>query len=86
MVFLAIEPKAASEAINFALKAGWIVWVGSDAITTEEHKRLTSAGANVTRFSYPLSNATPEWVDSSLATIREHHPGEIVWVQHTWSE
>jgi len=86
MVYLALEPRAASEAIRLALDAGWYVWVGADAITPEEHKRFCLGGAKLTRFSYPLANATSEVIADALATIEEHHPGEIVWVQHVWSE
>src|SRR6266498_1730357 len=84
MVYLALEPKAASEAIRIATSTGWSVWVGSDAITEEEHKRLYSAGVSVTRFSYPLSDATREVIDDALETIGEHHPSEIIWVQYIW--
>jgi hypothetical protein len=86
MVYLALEPRAASEAIRLAAIAGWCVWVGSDAITPEEHHRLCANGAQLTRFSYPLANAIPDVIADSLVTIEEHHPGEIVWVQHVWSE
>jgi hypothetical protein len=86
MVYLALEPKAASEAIRLATDAGWSVWVGSDAITPEDHKRLSAGGARLTRFSYPLANATAEVIADALGVIEEHHPGEIVWVQHVWPE
>jgi hypothetical protein len=86
MVYLALEPRAASEAIRHAIDAGWFVWMGSDAISPEEHKRLSLNGAKLTRFSYPLANASPDDIASALGTIEEHHPGEIVWVQHVWQE
>lgn len=82
MVYLALEPKAASEVIRLATSADCSVWVGSDAITEDEHKRRYSIGAKVTRFAYPLAEATPEVVSEALAIIEEHHPGEIVWLQH----
>jgi hypothetical protein len=82
MVYLAVEPRAACEAIQVARKTGSPVWVGSDAITSEEHKRLVQEGVSVTRFSTPMANATPEVIDAALATIKEHHPSEIIFVQH----
>lgn len=82
MVYLALEPRAASEAIRFAIQTGCAVRVGSDSITLEEHKRLVLQGADVTRFSYPLANAASNVIADALGTIEEHHPGEIVWVQH----
>jgi hypothetical protein len=62
------------------------VWVGSDAITSEEHQTLVRDGANVTLFVYPLANATADVVADALATIEEHHPSETVWAQHIQPE
>src|SRR5439155_23980334 len=42
--------------------------------------------AKLTRFSYPLANATSQVIADASGTIEEHHPGEIVWVQHVWSK
>jgi len=84
MVCLALTPKAASEAIGLATSTGCSVWVGSDAITEDEHKRLYSMGAKVTRFAYPLAEATAEVIADALETVGEHHPSEIIWVRHIW--
>jgi len=85
MVCFALEPKAASEAIRLASSTGWSVWLGSDAITQEEHYRLCNTGLSITRFAYPLAQATPEVVDDALGEIEEHHPNEIIWVQYVRS-
>jgi len=82
MVYLALEPEAAREAIALVRKSECSVWVGSDALTGEEFQRLVAEGVKVTRFSYPLSGASPETVESAISVIEEHHPGETVWVQH----
>jgi hypothetical protein len=81
MVCLALEPKAASEAIRLATSTGWSVWVGSDAITHEEHEQLSRTGLRITRFAYSLAEATPELVADVLGEIEERHPNEIIWVQ-----
>ncbi len=82
MVYLALEPMASVEAIDIARKTGCAVWVGSDAITEEEHKRLTRDGVNFTRFAYPLAHASGDDIADALATVREHHPHEIIWIQY----
>ena len=84
MVCLALKPKAASEAIRLAASIGWSVWVGSDALTEEEHHRLCNTGLSITRFVYPLAEATPEVIADALYEVGEHHPSEIIWVQHIW--
>ena len=81
MVYLALEPAAALEAIQLAKQTGAAVWVGSDAITHEEHWRLGAEGLNLTRFAYALSGVSPETVAGAVSTVIEHHPNETLWVQ-----
>jgi hypothetical protein len=82
MVYLALDRSSALGAIAFARAGGNSVWVGSDAISEQEHRRFVSEGVKLTRFIYPLAGAQPSVVEDALATIEEHHPGEIIWVQH----
>jgi hypothetical protein len=86
MVFLILEPQAVSDTVRLAKQCGHSVWVGSDAITSEEHQNLVRDGVKVTRFAYPLANETADVVADALATIEEHHPSEIIWVQHVCAE
>jgi len=82
MVYFALEPAAAVEAIHLSKEVGCAVWVGSDAITEEQLKQLSQDGHNITRFSHPLGNAANKDIAFDLATIEEHHPNEIIWVQY----
>jgi hypothetical protein len=82
MVYLALDRSSALQAISSAKSSGHSVWVGADAISAEEHQRFGSEGVKLTRFIYPLSDAKASVVDSALATVEEHHPGEVIWVQH----
>ena len=77
MVFLAISPAGLSEAI--ALANGSPVWCSAEAITEEEFERLESG--NVTRLSYEISDQGREVLNEALATIREHHPQERIWIE-----
>ena len=86
MVFLILEPQAVSDTVRLAKQCGQSVWVGSDAITSEEHQNLVRDGVKVTRLAYPLANETADVVADALATIEEHHPSEIIWVQHVCAE
>jgi hypothetical protein len=82
MVYLALDRASALKAIALAASGGHAVWVGSDAISEEEHVRFGSEGVNLTRFAYALASANASVVEEALATVEEHHPGEIIWVQH----
>lgn len=81
MVFLALDPNAAVEAIAVARLSGAAVWVGSDAMSHDEHYRIAAEGINLTRFEYPLFGVDTGAVDEALQAVRDHHPGETVWVQ-----
>lgn len=81
MVFLALEPKSAAEAIALARRTGAAVWIGSDAMSHDDHYRIASEGVNLTRFEYPLSDADATVVEDAIATVLQHHPNETVWVQ-----
>jgi hypothetical protein len=82
MVFLVLQPGAVVEALRLAQQAGCAVWVGSEAVTQEQHQQLTRSGVNVTRFPYPLANASAVVIEDAVNTIKEHHPDEVIWVQH----
>jgi hypothetical protein len=82
MVYLALDRSSALEAISSAKAAGHSVWVGSDAVSEEEHRRLRTEGVKLTRFMYPLTGAEAAVVEDALATIEEHHPVEVIWAQH----
>ena len=86
MVFLVLKPESVSDTVRLAKQSGESVWVGSDAITSEEHQDLVRDRVKVTRFSYLLANGTADVVADALATIEEHHPSEIIWVQHIQTE
>jgi hypothetical protein len=81
VVLLVLEPDAVADALLVAQSANAAVWIGSDAMTHEEHFRRASGGLNISRFAYPLSGASPDVVEDAVATIAEHHPGETVWLQ-----
>jgi hypothetical protein len=80
VVFLALTREAALEAIALAKAGGHHVWVGTDVLSQAEHSAQVDKGVKLTRFSFALS-ADSDTVDDAVATIREHHPSESIWVQ-----
>jgi hypothetical protein len=82
MVYLALNRNSALAAIGAARVGGDAVWVGSDSLSAEEHHRFGSEGVNVTMFNHALSGVDAAVLEDALASIAEHHPGEVIWVQH----
>lgn len=79
MVFLALSPSGLAEALRMAADKDAAVWCGSDAISEEEFEACEFK--RLTRFSYPLHDASSEVVSGAIETIEEHHPSERVWVE-----
>jgi hypothetical protein len=82
MVYLALDRTSALDVIRFVRGHAHAIWVGADVISREEHQRFVSEGVNLTRFGYSVDREDAEVMAMSLETIREHHPGETIWVQH----
>jgi hypothetical protein len=78
-VFLALTAGGLTQALRLA--AGSPVWCGADATTEQAFSGL--AGRNVTRFNYSFTaHAQQQVLECAVSTIREHHPGSHVWVEH----
>ena len=82
MIYLAIDRTSALDLIRVVRGHAHAIWVGADVISREEHQRFVSEGVNLTRFSYTLAREDADAMAVALETIREHHPGETIWVEH----
>lgn len=79
MVYLALTPQGLHEILELLEPAKASVWCGADAMSEAEFEKLERGG--VSRFRYPLANASCTTIQEALATIEEHHPGERVWIE-----
>ena len=61
--------------INAACDA---VWVNAEVLSPGEVRDLRAAGWNLTTFAHRLDVSD---LASDLATIREHHPGHVIWAE-----
>ncbi|GKS97518.1 hypothetical protein [Acidovorax sp. SUPP2825] len=76
MIYLAITPVGLKEALQLKSNGGsHHIWCGSDLVFD-----LMSI-KDVSQFNYPLMGASLDIIEGALETIREHHPGEVVWVE-----
>lgn len=79
MVFLAITGNGLAMAIQIATVTGDGVWCGADAISESEYAQRK--GARLSRLNYDLQDADLLLLQDALQTIKEHHPGETVWIE-----
>lgn len=75
MVFLAISPAGLEMALRSAALDD-VIWCGADAITEFDFE--AKSDARLTRFDYDVGIHE---LGDALGTIREHHPGQTIWVE-----
>jgi hypothetical protein len=79
MVFLAVN-RSGYEAYR-ALGISGALWVGAGVLSDEELASLRRLGVDVTNFNYEIELHDSEVISGAVDTIKEHHPGEVLWMQ-----
>jgi hypothetical protein len=81
MVFLAITRQGYESYSALGGVAAGPLWVAAGVLTDEELARLRVAGGDVSDFNYTIELHEAEVILGAVETIKEHHPGEPVWVE-----
>jgi hypothetical protein len=79
MVFLAVN-RSGYEAYR-ALGLSGSLWVGAGVLSDEELASLRNTGVDVSDFNYEIELHDSEVIAGAVDTIKEHHPGEVLWIQ-----
>ena len=58
------------------------LWVNYGVLSETELSELRSQGIDVSDFTSLISRSNSAEFEDALNTIREHHPGSPVWVEH----
>ena len=75
MVFLVISPVGLAMALRSAA-ADDAIWCDANAVTEFEFE--ANGDARLTRFDYDVG---VHELGDALDTIREHHPGQTIWIE-----
>jgi hypothetical protein len=57
------------------------LWLAADVLSSQELADLRLSRRSVTSFSRVIELGDAEQISEALETIKEHHPGERVWVE-----
>ena len=76
MIFLAITTQGLEKALEVATGGNHRIWCGSDAISEAD-----DLVKRVSRFNYALSGVDKNILEGALETIKEHHPGQTIWIE-----
>jgi hypothetical protein len=85
VVFLVTSKRGVAEALRLSREEKLILWVAHGVLTDAEAASLRANGHDVTVWSRP-ENTSYSWLQSSVATIEEHHPGHTIWVECTGAD
>jgi hypothetical protein len=80
MVYFALNSQGAHDAVEACVATKSALWVTADSMLESELQAARARGVRVTSFSSLAGSATPEEISDAVATIREHHPSETIWV------
>jgi hypothetical protein len=64
-----------------ALNAGAALWLSAGLLTAEELSRSRDRGIKVTDFAHEIRSDDLDALTDAVSTIKEHHPGESVWIE-----
>jgi hypothetical protein len=56
------------------------IWVNTGVLSQAEIAELRASGWNLTDFANPLDVND---LGSNIATMREHHPDQVMWIEAT---
>ena len=81
MVFFVISRKGFEDYLTIKENLTVPLWISAGVISQSELESLRQGGIDVTDFNYAIGLNENEVIDDAIETIKEHHPGEVIWVQ-----
>jgi hypothetical protein len=58
------------------------LWVNNGVLSPQEIKSLYERGVDITNFTIDVNPEDQSAVAQAIETVREHHPGQTVWVEY----
>jgi hypothetical protein len=81
MVFFVISRKGFEDYLTIKEKLVAPLWISAEVISKSELESLRHSGADVTDFNYAIGLDENEVINDAIETIKEHHPGEVIWIK-----
>jgi hypothetical protein len=82
MVFFALTRSGYQELVSILGRTPSPIWVSEGVLTDAEIAKLHSADIDVSNFTSVIDGNSVEEVEEAIETIKLHHPGQSVWVEH----
>tara|TARA_Y100001938_G_C8042630_1_gene407022 strand:- start:949 stop:1197 length:249 start_codon:yes stop_codon:yes gene_type:complete len=81
MIFLALTRKGYESYQSIENKLDFPLWLSAGIFSKVELAILRESGAIFSEFKYVIEPSDIEAISCAIATIKEHHPNEAVWVE-----
>jgi hypothetical protein len=81
MIFLALTRAGVESYQALDCKADGTLWLAAGVLSDEELIALRASGVDISDFNYTIESHEVEVIAGAVETIREHHPGQAVWVE-----
>ena len=85
MIAFVLTRKGYAELVEFAGRLPDGSWVNAGVLSVEEIAEIRK-NSQLTTFTRYVDVESADEVSAALATIREHYPGESIWVEAAWVE
>jgi hypothetical protein len=57
-------------------------WINQHILSKDKIAEYKSKGIHITDFVYDIDSNSEEQINNALELLHEHHPGEVVFVEH----
>jgi hypothetical protein len=59
------------------------LWLNAGVLPVEEIEELRRHGLDISSFSRPINLDDLAAIQAASATVRQHHPNDVVWIEYS---
>jgi hypothetical protein len=84
LVLFALTKQGLAEIIESATSRDAALWVNDGLLAPRDLARLRAEGFELTNFTRWIDPADQADIASAVETIKEHHPGQVLYIERSW--
>jgi hypothetical protein len=82
MAYLILTRPGYEEVVHQLQRVPSPVWVNKGVLSPEELAAIRAEGTAITDFTRFITPSSASAIEDAVATMREHHPSECIWVEY----
>ena len=84
MVLFALTKQGVAEILDSGSSREGVLWVNHGLLEAPDLERLRAEGFELTNFTRWIDPADQADIESAVETIKEHHPGQVLYIERSW--